>query len=75
MMYMQICGASKQIKFYQDQHMMSQMNMNLKLQDVEVLDLNVSLTVNNVQRKFLKLIHHNFKDEFRNVMIVGIQQD
>lgn len=48
------------------------MNINLKLQDIEVLDLNVSLTVNNVQRKFLKLIHHNFKDEVRNVMIVGI---
>ena len=52
--------------------MMDIMNMNLKLEDVEVLDLGVSLSVDNVERKFLKLIHHNFDAEVRNVMIVGI---
>jgi hypothetical protein len=72
---MQLCGATDQVKFYQDPHMMDLMNMNMKLADVEVLDLGVSLTINNVERKFLKLIHHNFGAEVRNVMIVGIQID
>jgi len=70
---MQLCGATDQIKFYQDSHMMDLMYMNMRLADVEVQDLGVSLTVNNVERKFLKLIHHNFEAAVRNVHIVGIQ--
>tara|TARA_B110000285_G_C15085382_1_gene595906 strand:+ start:991 stop:1152 length:162 start_codon:yes stop_codon:yes gene_type:complete len=53
--------------------MMDLMYMNMRLADVEVQDLGVSLTVNNVERKFLKLIHHNFEAAVRNVHIVGIQ--
>ena len=65
----------RMLEFYKDAYMQEHMNLNLRVDKLDVQELGIQLVQNNITYQYLKMVHHDETNHLRTIYLLGIQQD